>query len=122
MQVTHFNTAADFRRWLEHQVGFYKKDSDKGGMTYQEAVDEALCFGWIDGIVRKINAVSYTHRFTPRKPRSIWSNVNVAHVARLTAPAGCTRPASRPSLRGSRKRPASTPSSRSNRRCCRPPA
>ena len=93
MKVTHFNTAAVFRRWLEQhhatatelQVGFYKKDSGKGGMTYQEAVDEALCFGWIDGIVRKIDAVSYTHRFTPRKPRSIWSNVNVAHVARLTA-------------------------------------
>lgn len=100
MTVRHFKTAAAFRRWLEQhhasaaelQVGFYRKDSGKGGMTYHEAVDEALCFGWIDGIIRKIDAVSYTHRFTPRRPGSIWSNVNVAHVARLTA-AGRMHPA-----------------------------
>ena len=93
MQVVHFTSALKFRRWLEQnhatttelQVGFYKKDSGNGGMTYKESVDEALCFGWIDSLVRKIDAVSYTHRFTPRQPRSIWSNVNVAHVARLTA-------------------------------------
>ena len=93
MKVVHFTTAAKFRRWLEKnhvtatglQVGFYKKDSGMGGLTYKEAVDEALCFGWIDGIVHRIDAVSYTHRFTPRQPGSIWSNVNVAHVARLTA-------------------------------------
>jgi len=100
MKVTHFKTAAAFRRWLEKnhataaelQVGFYRKDSGKGGMTYQESVDEALCFGWIDGVVRKIDADSFTHRFTPRKARSTWSNVNVAHVARLTA-AGRMQPA-----------------------------
>lgn len=93
MKVVHFKTAADFRRWLakhhatatELQVGCYKKGSGRGGMTYQESVDEALCFGWIDGIVRKIDADSFTHRFTPRKSRSIGSNVNVAKVARLTA-------------------------------------
>jgi len=92
MNVTHFATAADFRRWLqenhatatEFQVGFYKKSSGKGGMTYADAVDEALCFGWIDGVVRNFDADSYTHRFTPRQPGSIWSNVNVGHVARLT--------------------------------------
>ena len=93
MNVSHFASAAAFRHWLarhhatatELHVGFYKKSSDRGGLTYSEAVDEALCFGWIDGVVRKLGADTYTHRFTPRKPRSIWSNVNVGHVARLTA-------------------------------------
>lgn len=93
MQVAHFESAADFRRWLEAnhatesalQVGFYKKTSGRGGLTYTEAVDEALCFGWIDGIIRKLDDVSYTHRFTPRKPGSTWSLINVGHVARLTA-------------------------------------
>lgn len=93
MTVSHFKTAADFRAWLEKNhasvteffVGAYKKASGRGGMTYLESVDEALCFGWIDGVVRKIDADSFCHRFTPRKPGSIWSNVNVAHVARLTA-------------------------------------
>lgn len=93
MQVAHFKSAADFRRWLEAnhasvtelQVGFYNKASGRGGLTYSEAVDEALCFGWIDGIIRKLDEVSYTHRFTPRKPGSTWSLINVGHVARLIA-------------------------------------
>ena len=92
MKVRHFATGTEFRRWLEKnhatakelQIGFYKKSSGEAGMTYAEAIDEALCFGWIDGIVRKIDADSFTHRFTPRRPASIWSNVNVRHVARLT--------------------------------------
>lgn len=73
-------------------VGFYKKTSGKGGLTYQEAVLEALCFGWIDGIIKSVDAESYMHRFTPRKPGSIWSNTNVAHVERLRA-AGRMAPA-----------------------------
>lgn len=93
MKVVHFASGAAFRRWLmanhatamELHVGFYNKSAARAGLTYQEAVDEALCFGWIDGIVRKIDAERHTRRFTPRKPGSIWSNVNVAHVARLTA-------------------------------------
>lgn len=93
MNVTHFASAAEFRAWLEKnhatatelQVGFYKKDSGRGGLTHPQSVDEALCFGWIDGLVRKIDADTYTHRFTPRQPGSTWSNVNVRHVARLTA-------------------------------------
>lgn len=52
-------------------------------MTYAEAVDEALCFGWIDGIIRRIDAISYMHRFTPRRRDSIWSRVNVGNIARL---------------------------------------
>lgn len=100
MPAIHFKTAADFRRWLEKNhatatellLGFYKKDSGKGGLTYPEAVDELLCFGWIDGVRRGVDDESYVQRVTPRKPGSNWSNLNVAHVARLTA-AGRMHPA-----------------------------
>ena len=93
MAAVHFASAAAFRRWLrknhatapELLLGFFKKDSGKGGLTYPEAVDELLCFGWIDGIVRRIDEHSYSHRITPRKAGSIWSNVNVRHIARLSA-------------------------------------
>jgi uncharacterized protein YdeI (YjbR/CyaY-like superfamily) len=99
-QVVHFATAADFRRWLERNharqpelyVGFYRKDSGRGGMTYREAVDEALCFGWIDGVMHGIDAVSYGQRYTPRRPGSNWSRINVANVERLKA-AGRMHPA-----------------------------
>lgn len=98
--ATFFSSAAEFRRWLKQhhakasqlQVGFYRKASGRGGLTYAEAVDEALCFGWIDGVIRKLDDVSYTHRFTPRKSTSIWSLTNGRHVERLTA-AGRMRPA-----------------------------
>ena len=91
MKLKYFKTAADFRAWLESNhtsaselwVGFYKKDSGKGGLTYAEAVDEALCFGWIDGIKKRVDEFSYTHRFTPRKPKSNWSLINIRHVERL---------------------------------------
>lgn len=100
MKITHFKSAADLRRWLakhhatatELLLGFFKKDSGKGGPTYQEALDELLCFGWIDGVKRRVDDERYTHRVTPRKPDSNWSNLNVAHVARLTA-AGKMHPA-----------------------------
>ncbi len=90
---TFFATPGEFRRWLEQHhatarelwVGYYKKSSGRGGMIYQEALDEALCFGWIDGLVRSLDAERYMQRFTPRQPASIWSNVNVRHIARLTA-------------------------------------
>jgi uncharacterized protein YdeI (YjbR/CyaY-like superfamily) len=86
-----FKTQQEFREWLvknhdsktELLVGFHKKDSGKKSITYPEALDEALCFGWIDGVRRNFNETSYTIRFTPRKPKSIWSNVNVGHVERL---------------------------------------
>ena len=88
---THFASGAAFRRWLathhatatELLLGFYKKGSGKGGLTYPEAVDELLCFGWIDGVLRRIDDASYSHRITPRRPGSIWSRVNVGHVRRL---------------------------------------
>ena len=91
MKPTFFSSAEKFRQWLEQNhdresellVGFHKKSSGKKSVTYAEALDEALCFGWIDGVRRNLDETSYTIRFTPRKPRSIWSNVNVNHVERL---------------------------------------
>ncbi len=92
MDVKHFRSAAAFRRWLQRHhhtatevwVGFYRRESGKTGMSYQEAVDQALCFGWIDGIRKKVDDISYTNRFTPRKPKSTWSLVNIRRVAELT--------------------------------------
>ena len=86
-----FATQELFRVWLEKNhasagdllIGFHKKDSGKKSITYAEALDEALCFGWIDVVRRRLDETSYTIRFTPRKPRSIWSLINVRHVERL---------------------------------------
>ena len=91
MKVKYFKSSSEFRQWLELNharlselwVGFFKKDSGKGGLTYAEALDEALCFGWIDGLKKRVDEFSYTHRFTPRKPRSNWSRINLQHVERL---------------------------------------
>ena len=95
-----FKTAVAFHTWLEQHhasqsellVGFYKKDSGKASITYPEALDEALAYGWIDGIRRGVDAECYTIRFTPRKARSIWSNVNIKRAAELQA-AGRMMPA-----------------------------
>ncbi|MEK6304116.1 MAG: YdeI/OmpD-associated family protein [Acidobacteriota bacterium] len=92
MKIQLFKSPADFRKWLEKHhattqellVGFYKKSSGKPSITWPESVDEALCFGWIDGIRKSVDEVSYTIRFTPRKPRSIWSNVNIKRVKELS--------------------------------------
>jgi len=65
-------------------VGFYKKDTGKPSITWPESVDEALCFGWIDGIRKKFDGESYMIRFTPRNPESIWSAVNIRNVERLS--------------------------------------
>jgi uncharacterized protein YdeI (YjbR/CyaY-like superfamily) len=89
---TFFPTPADFRAWLEAHhdrfpellVGFYKKDSGKPSITWPESVDAALCFGWIDGVRRSIDETSYTIRFTPRRPTSTWSAVNIKRVQELT--------------------------------------
>lgn len=91
MNLIHFPSAAAFRTWLERHhaterevwVGFYKKDSGRTGITYGEAVDEALCFGWIDGIKKRVDDLSYTNRFTPRKPTSNWSAVNIRRYQEL---------------------------------------
>src|SRR5205814_2028339 len=68
---------------VELWVGFYKKDSGKPSITWPESVDEALCFGWIDGVRKSLDGESYMIRFTPRKPSSIWSAVNIRNVERL---------------------------------------
>ena len=93
MKPRFFSNANGFRSWLEKHhdtetellVGFYKKGSGKPTITYQEALDEALIVGWIDGIRRSLDEERYTIRFTPRKPRSIWSVVNIKRVNELTA-------------------------------------
>jgi uncharacterized protein YdeI (YjbR/CyaY-like superfamily) len=97
---TFFATPADFRKWLEEHhetakellVGFYKKDSGKPSITWPESVDQALCVGWIDGIRKRIDDVSYTIRFTPRRPGSIWSAVNIKRMQELIDQ-GLARPA-----------------------------
>jgi uncharacterized protein YdeI (YjbR/CyaY-like superfamily) len=88
-----FETPADFRRWLDAHhgtagellVGFWKKGSGRPSIDWPEARDEALCVGWIDGVRTSLGADSYTIRFTPRRKRSIWSNVNLARYAALAA-------------------------------------
>ena len=88
-----FRSQAAFRAWLarhhatapELLVRLFKTDFAHRGLTYAQALDEALCHGWIDGVRRRWDAESFTIRFTPRKPRSIWSRVNIAHVERLIA-------------------------------------
>jgi uncharacterized protein YdeI (YjbR/CyaY-like superfamily) len=87
-----FATPAQFRAWLEKNhgkhtellVGFWKRGTKKPSITWPESVDEALCFGWIDGVRRSLGDEAYTIRFTPRKKTSIWSAVNVARVGALT--------------------------------------
>jgi uncharacterized protein YdeI (YjbR/CyaY-like superfamily) len=88
-----FESGTAFRAWLDANhdrsreilVGFYKKASGRGGMTYQEALDEALAYGWIDGVRKSLDADRWTIRFTPRKAHSIWSNVNVKRMKELVA-------------------------------------
>src|SRR5262245_29875375 len=97
-----FQTPADWRRWLsshhktknELWVGFHKRGSGRPSITWPEAVDEALCFGWIDGIRKSLGATSYMIRFTPRRPDSNWSQVNLRRVVEL-AKLGRMRPAGR---------------------------
>jgi uncharacterized protein YdeI (YjbR/CyaY-like superfamily) len=92
-KIHFYRNAAAFRRWLmnhhdtesERVVGLYRKETGKGGITYPEALDEALCFGWIDGVRRSLGDGRFTIRFSPRKKGSVWSLVNVRHVQRLLA-------------------------------------
>jgi uncharacterized protein YdeI (YjbR/CyaY-like superfamily) len=92
MKPTFFATPAAFRAWLKKHhktareiiVGFYKKESGKATITWQESVDEALCFGWIDGIRRSHPPDAYSNRFTPRRQGSNWSAINIKRVEELT--------------------------------------
>lgn len=91
MKAKFFKTPLDFRKWLEKNhlketeliVGFYRVATGKKSITWPESVDQALCFGWIDGIRRSIDEESYCIRFTPRKANSIWSNVNLKKMEEL---------------------------------------
>lgn len=88
---TFFETSAAFRKWLKKNhkkenellVGFYKVNSGKPSITWPQSVDEALCFGWIDGVRKSIDENSYCIRFTPRKSTSIWSNINIKKIEDL---------------------------------------
>ena len=92
-QLRSFRSAAELRQWFvanhgkadEIWIRFYKKNSGERSVTYSESIDEALCVGWIDGIRKSIDEVSYTNRFTPRRARSAWSNVNIERVKKLIA-------------------------------------
>jgi uncharacterized protein YdeI (YjbR/CyaY-like superfamily) len=91
MKPQFFTHPDEFRAWLEANhavereifVGFYKKHTGRPTLTWEQTVREALCFGWIDGLTRRIDDESYCIRFTPRNPRSNWSAVNVRHVEEL---------------------------------------
>ena len=92
MKPIFFTSPKEFRKWLvkhhrsetELYVGFYKKHTGKPSMTWSESVDQALCFGWIDGIRKGIDEESYCNRFTPRKAKSNWSAVNIRKIEELT--------------------------------------
>ena len=98
--IKYFSTISEFRDWLEAnhiserelQVGFYKKNSGRFNFSWSEAVDAAICYGWIDGVRNAVDEISYTVRFTPRKARSIWSAVNIKKVEELSR-LGLMRPA-----------------------------
>ena len=92
-EVAYFETPEDFRVWFEQNaadaehlwVGYYKKATNKPSVTWEETVDEALCFGWNDGIRKSLGDESYMIRFTPRKPKSVWSQRNIDRVEQLSA-------------------------------------
>lgn len=100
MKPVFFASQDDFRKWLEknHEtakdllVGFWKVGTGKPSMTWSESVDQALCFGWIDGVRRSVDKEAYTIRFTPRRPKSVWSRINIDKVERLKKK-GLMRPA-----------------------------
>ena len=99
MDATFFKSPAEWRAWLEENhtkessllLGFYKKDSGKLNMTYQQSLDVALCFGWIDGVRGSLNEEAYTMRYSHRKAHSIWSAVNIKRIGELAA-AGLVHP------------------------------
>jgi uncharacterized protein YdeI (YjbR/CyaY-like superfamily) len=92
MDAIYFTSPEELRAWYaahhdttdELLIGFYKKHTGKPSLTQQEALDEALCFGWIDGIRHRVDDERYMNRYTPRRPRSIWSAVNIKRVGELT--------------------------------------
>lgn len=107
-----FSTAAKFRQWLvkhhavatELTVGYWKVETGRPSMSWSESVDEALCFGWIDGVRKRIDEQAYQIRFTPRKSSSTWSAVNMAKYATLVAEGRMTEAGERAYARRSEKR------------------
>ena len=106
--VTYFETADSFRKWLEENhdsadvlwVGYWKKGTGRPSVTWEETVDEALCFGWIDGLRKRVDDQAYTIRFTPRRANSVWSRRNIGRIEALSrqgrlAPPGAEAFASR---------------------------
>jgi uncharacterized protein YdeI (YjbR/CyaY-like superfamily) len=91
MSPIFFGNQSEFRAWLEQYhltakelwVGYYRVETGKPSMTWSQSVDQALCFGWIDGIRQKVDEESYCIRFTPRKPGSTWSRINIAKVEEM---------------------------------------
>jgi len=116
MEPVYFPSPAAFRGWLEAHhasadeqwVGFFKKGTGRPSLTWPESVDEALCYGWIDGLRKRVDDERYAIRFTPRRPGSNWSRVNLARVEVLTAD-GRMRPAGRAAFEA-RKPEADEPS------------
>src|SRR5688500_19173639 len=98
MDPVYFETPARFRAWLEKHhasapellVGFRKKHTGKPSVDWPQARDQALCFGWIDGVRKSMGPDSYTIRFTPRRPGSVWSRVNLERYAALSAEGAMT--------------------------------
>jgi uncharacterized protein YdeI (YjbR/CyaY-like superfamily) len=113
--VRFFKSAAEFRRWLARNhdkapfqwIGFWKKGSGNTAMTYDEAVLEALCFGWIDGQTNRVDDSAVTTRFSPRRAGSNWSQLNISRVKELTH-AGRMHPAGRKAFGARRKPPPGT--------------
>src|SRR3989304_947530 len=111
MDIRFFESSSELEEWLyenhdttnELGVAFYKKSSAKGGITYPEALDQALCFGWIDGVRRNIDEMSYTIRFTLRKAGSNWSRVNIKRVEELSR-LGLMRPSGLEVFEGAQQR------------------
>ena len=99
MKPKFFPSPSDWHAWLEEHhekhaelwVGFHKVGSGNPSITWREAVDGALCFGWIDGVRKSLGETSYVIRFTPRRPKSIWSAINIKRVAEISA-LGLMRP------------------------------
>ena len=108
--ILFFSSPAAFGRWLEKNhakktelwVGFHRKETGKPSLTWSESVDEALCWGWIDGIRKSVDGTRYTMRFTPRRPESIWSTINRKKVEALVA-GGRMRPPGLAAFRARRK-------------------
>ncbi|MCG3139981.1 MAG: hypothetical protein HDKAJFGB_00918 [Anaerolineae bacterium] len=111
MSPVFFQTQAELREWfLRHHadttelfIGFYKKGAPQQGIAYPQALDEALCFGWIDGVRKSIDATRWMIRFIPRKPKSIWSAVNLKRAAELER-AGMMQPAGLAAFHGHDKK------------------